>query len=530
MAEKKKEKCPYCGKLFVNLSLHKKCPIKKVCVGLKKLNLSGFVPDRRHKRVTSIKEIILREQLFNVIFNDPKISHLISPKVDISIDKLINLEELSIDYRPDITEINGLENLTKLRELTLCQNQIKEIKGLENLTNLQHLNLWHNQIIKIKGLETLINLQYFHLEDNKITQIKGLETLTNLLVFKLKNNRIKEIKGLEKLTQLQTLTLGHNLITEIQGLGALTNLQALYLGNNEINEIQGLDALTNLQALYLGYNQITEIQGLVELSNLQKLDLSYNFYVTEVKGFENLDNLIELKLDGTNIPASLLDQLGGLDKSGKANNPKRFVEYCKRKKKKDLEEKKRKKPKEIEKKELSEEEKEEKREKIKGMDTKDLEKYLLQQLKALDVISPLGHFEDKGPSTDDIIIECIGSWVWIKACLEYKGATWNQTTDRASGDPYKAIIQRDWIGLLESAPTKVYRPKELYEWSLIKMAYLCEYTDVGVWGQHKGSYVDELREDGTVTIRVAGEDFHDESPSSKTTVQHVQLKKIKKKS
>ena len=83
--------------------------------------------------------------------------------------------------------------------------------------------------------------------------------------------------------------------------------------------------------------------------------------------------------------------------------------------------------------------------------------------------------------------------------------------------------------MIESAPTKVSRPEELDEWSLLKTTYLCEYTDVGIWGRHNGSYVDKLLEDGTVTIRIAGESFHDVSPESKTTVQYVQLKKIKKK-
>lgn len=38
-----------------------------------------------------------------------------------------------------ITEIEGLEELTKLKKLRLFGNEIKKIKGLENLKNLEPL-------------------------------------------------------------------------------------------------------------------------------------------------------------------------------------------------------------------------------------------------------------------------------------------------------------------------------------------------------------------------------------------------------
>ena len=63
----------------------------------------------------------------------------------------------------DITEIEGLDNLTNLEKLTLKSNNISEIKGLENLTNLKWLFLQNNPINEIKGLENLTNLKNLYL-------------------------------------------------------------------------------------------------------------------------------------------------------------------------------------------------------------------------------------------------------------------------------------------------------------------------------------------------------------------------------
>jgi len=59
----------------------------------------------------------------------------------------------------DISEIQGLGNLTTLQELILDHNKLKDIHGLENLVQLRVLDLRFNEITELKGLEYLTNLQ-----------------------------------------------------------------------------------------------------------------------------------------------------------------------------------------------------------------------------------------------------------------------------------------------------------------------------------------------------------------------------------
>ncbi len=100
-----------------------------------------------------------------------------------------------------------------------------------------HLNLYNrgiSDISEIEGLDELTSLQALWLSENQIKEIKGLNKLASLQALWLSGNQIKEIKGLNKLTSLQLLYLGGNQITQIKGLSKLSSLQELELGGNKI--------------------------------------------------------------------------------------------------------------------------------------------------------------------------------------------------------------------------------------------------------------------------------------------------------
>jgi hypothetical protein len=63
------------------------------------------------------------------------------------------------------------------------------------------------------------------------------------------------------------------------------------------------------------------------LNKLRKLNLFGN-NISEVKGLENLINLIELRIGNNPIPHEVLENCGGINSNGYANNPKLFVRFC----------------------------------------------------------------------------------------------------------------------------------------------------------------------------------------------------------
>ena len=96
-----------------------------------------------------------------------------------------------------ITEIAGLESLTKLKWLDLSFNMIEVIKGLENLRELEDLSLFSNRIVALEGLDTLEKLNVLSVGSNAIASledsVKYLHKLrNNLEVLKIKDNAFRE--------------------------------------------------------------------------------------------------------------------------------------------------------------------------------------------------------------------------------------------------------------------------------------------------------------------------------------------------
>lgn len=465
--------------------------------GLSKIiNLEGL--DLSYNKIIEIKGLENLENLQKLDLGENKITKITD------LDTLINLKELSF-FVNQISEIKGLENLFNLQYLHLGRNKIKEIKGLEHLTNLKVLFLSNNQIAKIKGLENLTNLQNLGLTKNKITEIEGLENLTNLEILALENNQISEIKGLDNLNKLKTLMLNENQINEIKGLKNLNNLRILWLSNNKITEIKGFESLTDLRELWFENNQVTELKGLENQKKLQCLYLRNN-KITEIKGLGNLSKLNWLDLYRNPVYKWTVKKFGSSDwRVLEEQHLPYVIAYCKK-----IEEKSKK---------ISE---------ASVIDTSAFKQFLINQFETeinRDFNqSPYQTFEPESPALGYITIMSIGTWLWIKSRIAYRGATWSPSTDRLNGDRYEAHDWRDWIGLTESAPNKVSRPEELDEWALITTTYLREYTDTGEWGRHKGRWISDLWADGTVTILIAEGVFHDISPEKTTKVEQVKLK------
>lgn len=124
-----------------------------------------------------------------------------------------------------------------------------------------------------------------------------------------------------------------------------------------------------------------------------------------------------------------------------------------------------------------------------------------------------GSFRPENSPEGEFSVKQIGPWLSVIIQISYSGTTKNRSTG-LGGNPYSAVVRYDWVGPAETAPETVSNQDELDDWSVLNTRYVCEYTDVGSWGEHKGTWVKDLKEDGTVTLGVASGTFRDVSPES----------------
>lgn len=131
----------------------------------------------------------------------------------------------------DVTEIEGISDLTKLIELDLRNNEITEIQGIEGLGSLTILRLSKNKIQEISGLDNLKRLEVLDLRHNEIKEIKGLSDLIALEKLDLRHNQIKKIAGLDNLVSLRELDLGYNLIFHVEECVRYPLIKFNFVGN-----------------------------------------------------------------------------------------------------------------------------------------------------------------------------------------------------------------------------------------------------------------------------------------------------------
>ncbi|MFX1449429.1 MAG: leucine-rich repeat protein, partial [Promethearchaeota archaeon] len=130
-----------------------------------------------------------------------------------------------------------------------------------------------NQISKIEGLDHLSKLKFLSLYENKITNIEGLEKLCRLEELILFGNPIKDIGGLENLSKLKSLSLDTHILNydenELikkgeEGIKKFIQLRKKRKIEGYIKKIELLKVKLNIKGLRLeDYHQIkTEIDDI----------------------------------------------------------------------------------------------------------------------------------------------------------------------------------------------------------------------------------------------------------------------------
>lgn len=89
-------------------------------------------------------------------------------------------------------------------------NNITDIQGLDKIWRLRKLDLSHNQIESMKGIEYLPNLRILKLSDNKIQKIENIKNFQRLKKLTLDNNQLKELNSADLPNTLTHINIAKN--------------------------------------------------------------------------------------------------------------------------------------------------------------------------------------------------------------------------------------------------------------------------------------------------------------------------------
>lgn len=217
--------------------------------------------EENHDTITPLQNV--RTDRIRNIFPDPNLARVIAEAFGVGVNNFVTQTDLNrvvafAANNENIQNLQGMQFLHNLREVSFLDNRISDLEPLRNLTNLERLLLDNNRIVSLSPLQNLRSLEWLWLDDNQISNLTPLAGLENLVWLTLWGNRIENINSLRNLTNLVSLWLADNHIRDIYFLRNLYKLEVLTLAGNTISNFRPLHQLDNMQVIWVG-TQETQI-------------------------------------------------------------------------------------------------------------------------------------------------------------------------------------------------------------------------------------------------------------------------------
>ena len=243
--------------------------------------------------------------------------------------EMTNLQTLSLEGNPDVTDLSPLSGLTNLTALNVMETGAADLSPLSGLVHLEELDLANPDIADLTPLSGLTNLKILYLDNGNmissaITDLSPLAGLTNLeaLYIPAKSN-YTDFSPLAGMTHLKELSMmgsqsdGTNSIDSLDFLKGLKDLERLRISvrSCDLTPIAGLTKLKELRMngelfaestsifqnltelesliLYMGNSSLCTVSDMSDFSGLTKLR-ALNINVSGLESYAGLENLTEL--------------------------------------------------------------------------------------------------------------------------------------------------------------------------------------------------------------------------------------------
>ncbi|MCI9331208.1 MAG: leucine-rich repeat domain-containing protein [Oscillibacter sp.] len=231
-----------------------------------------------------------------------------------------------------LTSLEGLDQLSSLKELRLFATGLTDLSLLASQRQLTHLNLIQNdELTSVASLSQATHLKSLSLSGKAITDLSPLASLRGLEALSVTGTSIRSAAFLSGMTGLKTLVLTENKeLGTVPELSSLPGLERLTLDSDEsFASQQDLGALAGLRALKLRvskklsflqplqnleeltvytYQSTWDVSGLAQFQNLKRLSFRsgndfYDGYTVYLEGLNGLRNLPleELDLGGKGV-------------------------------------------------------------------------------------------------------------------------------------------------------------------------------------------------------------------------------------
>lgn len=147
--------------------------------------------------------------------NNSSFANLCTQLADSNKLQSIGINSLSVSNKIDFSKIKNLKDTT-LQNFSLYGNtgldkyQLDSIEGIEEITSLKNINIDWTTLTSMPDLSNLTNLETIKITNSSIKDLTPIANCTNLKEINFNNNNISNVKTLENMSNLTTLRLENN--------------------------------------------------------------------------------------------------------------------------------------------------------------------------------------------------------------------------------------------------------------------------------------------------------------------------------
>ena len=262
----------------------------------------------------TIRNTNVSQQELGTIAALPKLKNLTLTSCSISgitpLQKATGLVTLDLSGNGALRNIDALQGMTGLQELSLEGNAVADLKVLAQLTNLTKLDVSSNNLSTLVPINTLTRLNWLDAGTNAITNLGEINKLSALSYLDLSDNKLTNVNALSGCTTLTKLNISNNSLSDISKLNALTNLEDLDFSYNEVKKIPSFPKDSQLTVITGSNNKISSLEPLSGLKHLNIVNMDYNASISSVKPLASCHSLIKVNVYGTKVTkvSSLTEQ------------------------------------------------------------------------------------------------------------------------------------------------------------------------------------------------------------------------------
>ena len=217
--------------------------------------------------------------------------------MDIKDKELNNFDNLkytkvkSIDLKKsgNLIKFNIKSEVSNITNLSLSEcTSFQTIETFDKLINLEELNLDYTKVQNLEALRNNNTLSKFSANNSFVNSLEPLTNITTMQTLECSNAKLSSLKGIENMNNMTDLNVSNNSISNLYYLSKLLEKGNIKLNNlNLANNLLENNSNISIDGATLNINNIEIIKNLYK-SGLRNIDISGNNFsdTSEIKSLK----------------------------------------------------------------------------------------------------------------------------------------------------------------------------------------------------------------------------------------------------